>query len=312
MFDFDTAVSAPFRMQPGLRRLDPGAAQLSALDPGHPAFAEKLAVLREHAAEALLQVEGFDAAPALAAIVDLAGQQCPQALRRDGARLLAPTLGIAIDADATLHAADAVHRDALEVLAALAPARRHAGLLCLALHEDLAVLDGAGATLPWLAVCLPSHWVPRDKIGRSFAEAHAPVADNALIVNAARHLAALVCREPRWERFVWTLGPSSGHDQHPARTPARQWPTPDRFGDAVHFRTERQTFIPLPDRTQAVFTIHVAVQPLGAAVDTPARAQVLHDAIASMSPAVLAYRALAEVRAPLLAWLAQRAQPPAA
>jgi hypothetical protein len=38
-----------------------------------------------------------------------------------------------------------------------------------------------------------------------------------------------------------------------------------------------------------------------------ARAQALHDAIATMSPAVLAYRGLTGVREPLLAWLQQRA-----
>ena len=307
MFDFDTAVSAPFRMQPGLRRLAPDAPQLSALLPTQPAFAEKLAVLRDHADDALLQIDGFDAGPALDAIVDLAQQQCPQALRRDGPRVLAPMLGIAIDADAQLFATESTHADALAVLAALPPAKRRAGLFCLALHEDLAVLDGAGATLPWLAVCLPSHWRPRDKIGRSFAEAHGPVADNALIVNAARHLSAMVCREPRWERFVWTLGPNAGHDQHPQRAPSRRWPAPAAYAHELHFRSERQSFIPLPDQAQAVFTIHVAVQPLAAAVDTAARALALHEAIASMSDAVLAYRALSEVRAPLLAWLAQRA-----
>ena len=79
-------------------------------------------------------------------------------------------------------------------------------------------------------------------------------------------------------------------------TPATAW-----------WRTEHQTFIPLPAHAQAVFTIHVEVQPLADALDTPQRAAALHDAIASMSPAVLTYRNLAGVREALLAWLAQRA-----
>jgi hypothetical protein len=57
---------------------------------------------------------------------------------------------------------------------------------------------------------------------------------------------------------------------------------------------------------QAVFTIHVEVQRLADAIDTPARAAALHAAIASMSDAVLAYRGLTAVREPLLAWLAAR------
>jgi hypothetical protein len=58
-----------------------------------------------------------------------------------------------------------------------------------------------------------------------------------------------------------------------------------------------------------VFTIHVQVQPLAQALDSPARAQRLRDAVQTMSPAVLAYRGLQTVREPLLHWLAERARP---
>jgi hypothetical protein len=63
----------------------------------------------------------------------------------------------------------------------------------------------------------------------------------------------------------------------------------------------------MPALEQAVFTIHVEVQALADAITTPGRARALHAAIASMSPAVLAYRNLAAVREPLLHWLAARA-----
>jgi dimethylamine monooxygenase subunit A len=52
----------------------------------------------------------------------------------------------------------------------------------------------------------------------------------------------------------------------------------------------------------------VQVQPLAEVLGSPARAQALHDAVASMSDAVLAYRSLGAVREPLLAWLAERAR----
>ena len=53
-FDFDAAVSSPFRMQPGLRKLQLGSAQLTPLAPGSAHQREKLAVLpiaRSDAAE---------------------------------------------------------------------------------------------------------------------------------------------------------------------------------------------------------------------------------------------------------------------
>jgi len=310
MFDFDAAVTAPFRMQPGLRRLRDGAAQLSALDPATSVFDEKLNVLRTRPDTALLAAPGFDARPALEVLAEQAGRDAPRALRLDGTRgLVASALGCSLAWDGALSRLSAPHDAAFAVLEALPREMRLAALASLALHEDFAVVDGEQASLPWLAVCLPSHWRPADKIGRSFAEAHAPVADNALVVNAARQLCALVCREPRWERFVWTVTPQAGHDHHPQRdrTP---WPDADdldAWAAALWFRTERQSFIPITGRAQALFAIHVDMQPLPRTLDSASRARALHDAIASMSEAVLAYRHLAEVRAPLLAWLARRA-----
>ena len=306
-FDF-AAVSVPFRMQPGLRKLAAGAGQLTPTRPGAAALAEKLAVLSAHPGQALLQADGFDAAPALRAVCAQAVREHPDLFRWDGdAALEARALGCSLrgtqvggDGPAALRA----------TLAALPPEWRLAGLLCLALEEDLAVIDGATARIPWLAVCLPSHWAPADKVGRHFAEVHAPVADNQLLLTASEHLARLVTGTQRWERFVWTVTRQPGLDAHPARAPALPWPAEadaDTLAAAAYFRTERQTFVPLPAEGQAVFTIHVDVQPLARAIGTPAQARTLHDALASMSPAVLAYRNLAVARDRLLAWLAGRA-----
>jgi hypothetical protein len=53
-----------------------------------------------------------------------------------------------------------------------------------------------------------------------------------------------------------------------------------------------------------VFTIRVMLRPLAEAVTRRDDAQRLHDALASMSDAVLAYKGLAPARERLLAWLA--------
>jgi len=179
----------------------------------------------------------------------------------------------------------------------------------LAFEEDFAVLDGATSTLPWLCVCLPSHWAPEEKLGQPFAAVHAPVADNQAILAASRQLVQLVTGGERFERFVWTVTPSGRHDQHPGRHPRTPWPDaadPQAFARQCFLRAERQTFLPLPGRSQAVFTIRVMLQPLAEAVATPDDARRLHDALASMSDAVLAYKNLVAARAPLLAWLAAR------
>lgn len=185
------------------------------------------------------------------------------------------------------------------------------GPLELAFEEDFAVLEAQGTTLPWLCVCVPSHWAPEDKLGLPFAAVHAPVADNAALLSAASQFVRLVTGGERFERFVWTLTPSGRYDQHPLRHPRAPWPQtpdPDALAAQCFLRGERQTFFPVPGVPgQAVFTIRVMLQPLGEAVRSAEDARRMHDALASMSAAVLAYKSLAPARDRLLAWLASRA-----
>ena len=314
-FDF-SLVSAPFRMQPGLRRVAPGAAQLTPSAPGGRHLREKLAVLGGFADQALLSTPAADEPALLRTLADEAARSSPGAFlvvsRPDGIdRIEAPRLGWSLDAGKTPVGDGDPSIGAL--LAALPAERRPSALLALAFEEDFALIDGASATIPWLAVCLPSRWAPEEKIGRHFAEIHAPVADSETLIAASTSLARLVTGNDRWERFVWTISADPRLHQHPARGGA-QWPTASE-ADAgaviaqAFFRSERQTFIPMPGSGQAVFTIHVDSAPLADAVTSADAARRLHDAIASMSPAVLAYRRLDGVRDRLLSWLASRAAP---
>lgn len=180
----------------------------------------------------------------------------------------------------------------------------------LAFEEDLAVLDGDSTALPWLCVCVPSHWAPEEKLGRTFGEVHAPVADNQALMAARHQLVQLVTAGDCWERHVWTVSPSPRHDQHPGRHARTPWPAaadPEAFARQCFLRAERQTFFPVGGGTrQVVFTIRVMLQPLPLAVAGSREAQRLHGALASMSDAVLAYKGLATAREPLLHWLGQR------
>jgi len=305
-FDF-AAVRAPFRMQPGLRRLAAGTAPLTPNALGAPALAEKTTVLRDRPAEALVAAPGFDAGPALQALMQQAVGDRPRCFDWDGAlgfeaRLLGWSVrGAEVAGDGP--------RELGELLRALPAAWRLPGLLSLALAEDFAVIDGATARIPWLAVCLPSRWAPAEKVDRHFVEVHAPVADNALLVGAANHLAQLVTGTERWERFVWSISSDPRLAQHPSHGSPPGWPTvldADALAGTAHFRSEHQTFIPIASVRQAVFTILVESRPLADVIDSAERARQLHDALASLSDAVLAYRGLADARERLLAWLDAR------
>ena len=302
-----TRIAVPFRMQPGLRRPAPGSTALTPSAPNGRHFREKVAVLAAFADQALLAVPAFDAAPALAAIAAEAAL-APNAafvLNRATGDCAAPLIGIVFIDGRVEGSADAA---VIDMLNALPPSRRVAALLSLAFEEDFAVID-ADAHIPWLAVCLPSRWAPEQKIGKHLAEVHASVADNAMLVAASGQLARLVTGVDRWERDVWTISADPRLHQHPSRS-AASWPT---LGDAEglvaqdSFRHEHQSFLPVPGAAQAVFTIHIGSEPLDLAMAVPETARRVHDSLASMSPAVLAYRGLTPARDRLLAWLATRA-----
>jgi hypothetical protein len=314
-FDF-SLVSAPFRMQPGLRRVGAGEPQLTASLPNGRHLREKMAVLGSFPHQALRSLAGFDFRPVLRTIASEAARTSPCAFEFDehtdgGPRCHAPLLGWSVVNGVAIGTGDPAIGD---LLRRLAPHDRDTALLCLAFEEDFAVLDGASATVPWLAVCLPSRWAPEDKVGRHFAAIHAPVADNAVLLAAGESLARLVTGSERWERFVWTISADPRLHQHPARSDGA-WPadlTADALAARATLRSERQTFVPIAGAAQAVFTIRVASVPLVAAVTDDDSAGRLHAALASMSADVLAYKGLASARDRLLAWLGSRRAPPAA
>ncbi len=309
-FDFQAAVQAPFRMQPGLRRLADGAQQLHPNARGSRHLLEKLQALSAASPPALQCTPGYDPLPGLHTLAAHAAAEHPAAFGWDGESASAPWLGWAV-CDSELLPIGAEPDPGVGACLAQLPAHwRPPGLLSLAFAEDFALLDARSATIPWLAVALPSHWSPEHKVGQHFAQVHAPVADNSVLLAAGDALARLVSSPARWERFVWTVTPRPTLNAHPA-LPAVQWQAADADGVAAQawWRTERQTFIPAADAALAVFTILVDTQPLAHAIDSAGKARLLHDAVASMSPAVLQYRHLAAVRDPLLSWLARRAAP---
>ena len=113
---------------------------------------------------------------------------------------------------------------------------------------------------------------PRTRSGCHFAEVHAPVADGELVRAAAPALARLVTGE----RALGTLrldrlgrpAPASAPRAHRRRVAAprgQNAPDGEDFGRSAWFRSERQTFVPIAGRAQAMFTIHVESVPLAEA-----------------------------------------------
>ncbi len=302
----DDLFAVPFRMQPGLRRITNKAPHFTSIAPGDAAFEEKLKVLSDTAQDGLLIAPGFDALPALRRAFEVLAREHPQHAVREEQGWYLPVLDVHVNqhtgqVTCGLRTKNKVFEAIQSSVSMQKPAAWAA--LSLSVLEDLAVVCAPQGELNLLAVCLPSHWSPSDKIGKPFMQVHAPVADNALLLQAAQGLMRLVTAksDDRWERYVWTLTPSMKLDGHPARS-HRVWSaqvSAQDFLKHVVFRLERQTFIALPEQHEAIFTIAVQTAPLISAL-TLEQLQRLRESLASMSDAVLEYRSFTSVRDKLL------------
>ncbi len=170
----------------------------------------------------------------------------------------------------------------------------------------LMVPDGADAPVPGmlraavLSVAAPSGWDPAGVVGLDFARIHRPVPEAALIQSAAVPLSRLMLDGAVWRRFVWTLSETPELSQHPAD----QTPGSASGLDEIYFRSERQLLVPLPGHNAVIFLIRVFVAPLSEVLSVdPARAGLLRQSLQSMSPAVLSYKRLAQVKELVLAAL---------
>lgn len=173
----------------------------------------------------------------------------------------------------------------------------------LACADDLVVLRRAGpgrATCELLAVAFPSGWPPRQRAGADLTVLHGPVADGERLRAAGPALSEALLTKGPYAQHVWGLDPDGRLDRDPSAPDAagHGCPPPDRWW----LRVERQTSLPLPTLGRTLFLIRPFLVPLPS-LDGPQR-RAVHDAVASMSPAALAYKGLTDVREDLLAWLA--------
>ena len=163
----------------------------------------------------------------------------------------------------------------------------------------------------FLSVCFASNWEPTHKLGLDFEQIHAPVADNRTLISARKAIETMAFRQTSVRRFVWLLSPSAQLPQFPhLRAQAWETllqdtePADPRLLEQVMFRVECQTTLPMPEIRRAVFLIRVLVCPLSQVLGLgQSRPQDLVQALQSMSEGVLAYRGLTQARARLLALL---------
>jgi hypothetical protein len=330
-------VNAPFRAHPDLRKLadlhagaaadDPHAGVL-VIDERYPAYAQtKRQRLADRERPLVRIAPGPGEAtilPAVAALARLLSGDAPEWIACPGpGRFEMRGSGLAIDFGASDGAQVATlpgREDApaaCVLLQTMPPAPRALAALALSVQDDLVLMrEEAGTVLAdAFAVALPSGWDPADKLGRTLAVIHAPVADSEALRAASAALGrAMVARGP-FVRYVWTLAETAALARWPGAAagevaPAREAGQADAAAAQgepdlrqLWFRCERQVTLPMAALGRAAFLIRVFVAPLAEVAHDAHRRARLVAALRSMTPAMLAYKGLTRARETVLrAW----------
>ena len=183
--------------------------------------------------------------------------------------------------------------------------------LAAQVQEDLAVVSTSGDGEDWasaLHVCFPSRWAAEDKVGKNFADIHAPVAGIERINRAARQIVRATVDKGPYVRFAWTIESDTRLNHHVAPPPGiaeEVWRGRAFRGDAVrmYLRVERQTLWGFPNVDAFLFAIRTCFTDGEEIRKNPDACGQLRSAIASMTPESLAYKGLARHRDDVLAWL---------
>lgn len=164
--------------------------------------------------------------------------------------------------------------------------------IALQLEEDIAILyDGK---LVSMLFCFPSGFKPTEKVGMSFAEMHAPVADSETLIKMADKVIQVISRPgSQYRRNVWTLTSSPRLSRHPHYVIDE--PVPQSISD-LYFRKETQTTVGMGDGRTVFFFVKVEVEPLEKIwQDEEMRAKIV-SSINSMTDATLMYKGLRRIK----------------
>lgn len=157
-------------------------------------------------------------------------------------------------------------------------------------QEDVALIHSG--TLAAVCFCFPSSWQPSTMIGKSLTEIHSGVADGDHLRQQSARIAQTICDQQlgSFERWVWTVTVSPHLSNHPLRKIEK---TPTSLDD-LYFRTEHQTTLPLGDGVSCLFFVDVKVVPLNTVWQD--LGSDIQASIASMTPAVLEYKNLVQIK----------------
>lgn len=178
--------------------------------------------------------------------------------------------------------------------------------------EDIAVMRvyAEGDRLVAAHVCAPSHWDPREKIGKGFAAIHEPVAGIEKVNAKAPAMMRALAKGGAFRRYGWSVTVDGRLNHHPevprdfdgdvGEWSGREF---DPSDPKLFARVERQVLAGLPEAGLVLFFIRVYTYDVAALPDESRRA--FRAALASMSPETITYKGLESSIGAILDWLAE-------
>jgi hypothetical protein len=282
-------LDGPYRLAMGLHALDPGE-WLEAGADAEQQMAERRRLLAERPGEVVAALPESEAAQheLFALVWDHLPQHFPDRWQRGGAALVDRASG------------ERIPRCPPEPLATL-------GRM---VQEDFCLMQAsaAGYRLTGAILCFPAHWRLADKLGRPLDAIHEPVPgfEARLARPVDRFFASLQVERPVW-RVNWSLVDTPELFRPPELRRRPRTTDAARAGEQLWLRVERQTLRRLPACGDVVFGIRTYVEPLADVTADPKVGQALAERVREMPADMAAYKGIASIRAPLLAYLERRA-----
>ena len=159
--------------------------------------------------------------------------------------------------------------------------------LGLAIEDDVVIMHKG--KLEACFVAFPSSWNAGEKVGKTLAELHEPIADNEALVRASDGIMRAMTSGQSYHRYTWGISSLDGYSNHPLY----EKPEFDSLDDLT-FRVEHERTMTIIDKETAVFLIHVDTYPLEEVLKTDFG--LIKGAIDSMSESVLEYKNLIKVK----------------
>ena len=159
--------------------------------------------------------------------------------------------------------------------------------LGMAIEDDVVIMHNG--KLEACFVAFPSSWNAGEKMGKTLAELHEPIADNEALLRASDGIMNAMTSGKSFERYTWGISSLDGYSNHP------MYERPDFDSlDELTFRVEHERTMTVTQGTTAAFLIHVDIYPLKEVLKT--NYGLLKGAIDSMSADVLQYKNLVKVK----------------